>query len=982
MPSNNRVWQYVLFALFALSGFSGLIYESIWSHYLKLFLGHAAYAQTLVLAIFMGGMAAGAWLAGRFMSRLANPLFVYVIVELLIGVFGMLFHGVFTRTTAFMLDSVLPGMDSSLAIELVRWSFAALLILPQTLLLGATFPLVSVGLLRLFPAMPGHSISMLYFSNSLGAVAGVLISGFVLVGHIGLPGTMMTAALTNFLLALAVFIVLKRMAVEVTVPATSAEQASPLLRPLLMVALITGLSSFIYEIGWIRMLVLVLGASTHAFELMLSAFILGLALGGLWVRRRIDSFVNPLKTLAIVQLMMGLLALGTVVSYNHMFDFMQFILSALQRNEQAYLWFNLSSHLIALLVMLPVTFMAGMTLPLITYVLFRSGAGESSIGKVYAFNTLGAIIGVAIAAQLLLPYAGLKMTIMAGAVLDIFLAYYLFWRERASSRFFVAAIIVSVAALFMVGIGVRFDAGRMASGVFRHGQIQANEAIFHRDGRTATVDVTRHESGSYAIITNGKPDAAVMMDQKKTPSSDEPTMALIGALPLLAKPNAVTAAVIGMGSGISANILLSSPNIESMDLIEIESAMVEGARFFGEHSQRVFNDHRSHIHIDDAKSYFSAHDKKYDVIVSEPSNPWVSGVSNLFTDEFYLRIKHHLNDDGVLIQWFQLYETNPKLIGSILRALSNNFVDYKIYAANDTDAVLIATKQGKVPDLNGKLFDVPAFRSHMERVRMFSLDDVRLHEIGDRQLLEPVTLAARPPVNSDYFPYVDQNAVAARFKGEVHSVFFGLRSSIVPLPGNDFDGHVKTSEQMAPLYYSARERARAAQQLARYFSAAGKAPLYPVQGNVTAAMMTMGAPDCSDDVAQMIWRDNLVGLAGIMLPYLTGQEARPFVRLVGAQACTAGPLGDGNRALAALVAAVADRDMPAVEKQAMSFLGGGRVGAAKPDVYAFTALLLALHIKGDHYGVLDQLSRYDGDLSAAIQLFSAHAQVGLAQQRH
>ncbi|MFN3587731.1 MAG: hypothetical protein ACK4UT_09525, partial [Moraxellaceae bacterium] len=168
-PRSPRL-QFTLFALFALSGFAGLIYESIWSHYLKLFLGHAAHAQTLVLGLFMGGMAVGAWLAGRYMHRLRNPLLGYVIVEVVIGVFGLLFHRIFVASTGFMLDNVLPGMSSPLAIELARWSFAGLLILPQTLLLGATFPLMSVGILRCFPATPGSSIAMLYFTNSIGAV--------------------------------------------------------------------------------------------------------------------------------------------------------------------------------------------------------------------------------------------------------------------------------------------------------------------------------------------------------------------------------------------------------------------------------------------------------------------------------------------------------------------------------------------------------------------------------------------------------------------------------------------------------------------------------------------------------------------------------------------------------------------------------------------------------------------------------------------
>jgi spermidine synthase len=468
-PRRQSHWQFILFALFSLSGFAGLIYESIWSHYLKLFLGHAAYAQTLVLAIFMGGMALGAWSCGKLIHRLKNPLLGYVIVELVIGVLGMLFHPVFTSSTGFLLDSVLPGMESPLAIELVRWSFASLLILPQTLLLGATFPLMSVGILRNFPALPGNSIAMLYFSNSLGAVIGVLASGFWLISAVGLPGTIMTAALINFLYWRLPCL---RHQPSRCKPTKHLPLPDHQLRrrtayaPCCMVALVTGLSSFVYEIGWIRMLSLVLGASTHAFELMLAAFILGLALGGLWVRKHIDRYTNPLQALGIVQLLMGLLALGTIVSYNHIFDIMQGMMNTLQRNESGYLWFNLGSHFIAALVMLPVTFMAGMTLPLITYILFSRGSGESAIGKVYAANTLGAIIGVWLAVQWLLPLTGLKHTILLGAALDLVLGIYLLARSQASLTLQRLTIIVSGVALVGVGMGTAFDSNRMASGYF------------------------------------------------------------------------------------------------------------------------------------------------------------------------------------------------------------------------------------------------------------------------------------------------------------------------------------------------------------------------------------------------------------------------------------------------------------------------------------------------------------------------------------
>src|SRR5438067_277412 len=191
-----------LFALFTASGFAGLIYESIWTHYLKLFLGHAAYAQTLVLAIFMGGLAAGSWLSSRWSPKWRNLLAAYAVTEAAIGVLALVFHEAFTAATGLAFDAVIPRLAGSpWAITALKWGLSTALILPQSVLLGMTFPLMTAGVLRAFPDRPGRSLAVLYFTNSLGAAAGVVVSGFVLVRAVGLPGTVRVAALINVAVA-------------------------------------------------------------------------------------------------------------------------------------------------------------------------------------------------------------------------------------------------------------------------------------------------------------------------------------------------------------------------------------------------------------------------------------------------------------------------------------------------------------------------------------------------------------------------------------------------------------------------------------------------------------------------------------------------------------------------------------------------------------------------------------------------------------
>ena len=343
----STVARGVLYAVFVLSGAAGLIYESIWSRYLALFVGSSAYAQVLVLTIFLGGMAVGSILVGRRSERIALPLMWYAAAELLIGVLGFAFHPVFVTTTRIAYDSVFPALTGSPLLLLgVKWGFAALLILPQSILLGTTFPLMSAGVLRERRAEAGRVLSWLYAANSFGAAAGVLVAGFYLVQRVGLPGTLITAAILNLLVALVpAVLVLRRLryapyeaADPVAPPHRLVDRADdpwPALRPLLLAVTVgTAMTSLVYEIGWLRMLALVLGSTTHSFELMLSAFILGLALGSLWMRERADRFRDPVRALGFVQCAMGALAVATLPLYITSFTWASKLLLAFTKTAE------------------------------------------------------------------------------------------------------------------------------------------------------------------------------------------------------------------------------------------------------------------------------------------------------------------------------------------------------------------------------------------------------------------------------------------------------------------------------------------------------------------------------------------------------------------------------------------------------------------------------------------------------------------------
>ncbi|MBI3595917.1 MAG: fused MFS/spermidine synthase [Nitrospirae bacterium] len=767
----------LFFIIFAVSGFSGLIYESIWTHYLKLFLGHAAYAQTLVLTIFMGGMALGSWIISRFSTRWRNLLLGYAAVEGIIGLLGLLFHGTFTSVTDLAYRNILPGVGSDALAMAAVWVISGFLILPQSILLGMTFPLMSAALIRQDPDHPGELISMLYFTNSIGAAIGVLISGFILIEWVGLPGTLLTAGGLNLFVALAMVMLIRSSKPSLVFPAMSHQDLSNSrgdARPyflFLFVSLMTGLASFIYEIGWIRMLNLVLGSATHAFELMLSAFIFGLAFGGLWIRRRLDRFAHPEKVLGIVQVAMGCLAASTLLLYEHTFELMRLIINGLSKTETGYVVFNISSHAIALFIMFPATFLAGMTLPLITHTLIARGYGEKSIGAVYAANTVGAITGVLLAVHLGMPLLGLKNLIVLGAGLDIATGLLLLWIfcRLPNPRLVHLWTGAGICVLLAVMLGIDLDTLKMASGVYRKGDMLNQntwQVVFHKDGKTATVDILQNVNGAVTLKTNGKSDASLMMRPDRKHTYDENVQILLGILPISYYSEARTAAIIGFGSGLTTHSILQYPSIERVDTIEIEPMIIEASKIYRPRVEAAYTDPRSHIYIEDAKAFFAIHQKKYDIIMSEPSNPWVSGVSSLFTDEFYQVITRHLNTNGILVQWIQMYETEPRLLASAMKALSNHFEDYVLYAADDDNLIIVAKNTGALPSPDMRILSVPNIKMLLERLDIHTDQDLDRRKLGNKKVFDPLFQSFYIPTNSDYYPILDLYAVRARYLEE------------------------------------------------------------------------------------------------------------------------------------------------------------------------------------------------------------------------
>jgi spermidine synthase len=355
-------------------------------------------------------------------------------------------------------------------------------------------------------------------------------------------------------------------------------------------------------------------------------------------------------------------------------------------------------------------------------------------------------------------------------------------RQRVTNLAAFAMALVTVASLAFN----HYDKVMLSSGVYRYGTLpnpKGRSIIYYHDGRTATVAVGHSEPDGFTwISTNGKPDASVDRawftkrdtSQRRVLNGDISTQVLIPVITLAHMPQAKLAAVIGEGSGMTSHFLLGSQSLQQLVTIEIEPQMIAGSHMFYPANHRVFDDKRSRFVVDDAKSFFATDARKYDIIISEPSNPWVSGVSGLFTDEFYHRVRGYLTPNGVFGQWLHLYEIDDGLVLSVLSAIHNNFASYTIYLTSNDDMLIVASNLSQLPAPDWNVLSSPGIASDMGGVVPFTMQSLNAMHLIDRNELAPLLDHFGTP-NSDYRPVLDLGAEKTRFERVTAKGFGTLR---------------------------------------------------------------------------------------------------------------------------------------------------------------------------------------------------------------
>jgi len=684
----NRIIAALVMALFFLSGACGLVYEVAWTRMFSVVAGGTTRALTAVLVAYMSGLALGGFLGGRYVDRRAKrPVMTYGVLEGLVGGLAVII--------AFAIPWLVPVLKvgkSALGphpvlFDLYRFTVSAAVLLAPTTLMGATFPILLRGVLRSRERF-GFTAGYLYASNTLGAVTGSLVSGFILIPATGLRAATFTAAGVNLFILGLVFALpwLRDAGLEATALKESVKSEAPEKggRGLAWAVLIgygaSGLCAMVYQVGWARALSLSLGNTTYALGLIFAAYIGGLALGGLAMTPLVDRLRRPLAWAAGLEMMIGLTAVAVMPLFAWVTARM-FNWALLFQNEFGA--FQLLRFLAAFgLIVLP-TFAMGALFPVMVRLMgsLRPGVGEPA-GQIYAANTAGAIAGAFLAGHVLIAWLEVQNTLLFATGLSIIIGivWLLFTGLRSVARLAgsAAAAAVVIGAVLLVP---RWDPILMNSGPYLYADTFKSDlekgadirevlhnyfdVLFHREGVETTASVLKlRATGEIFLRINGKTDASSMHDMA--------TQVLSAHLPLLMHPDPKKVMILGLASGVTAGSALIHP-LERLECLEISPEVVAASKFFEPFSNLKYDDPRFHLIVDDARNYLSLSDARYDVIILEPSNPWVAGMSALFTREVYGLIRDHLEPGGISLNFIPAYDMDVPTLRMALRTISAAF---------------------------------------------------------------------------------------------------------------------------------------------------------------------------------------------------------------------------------------------------------------------------------------------------------------------
>jgi spermidine synthase len=750
MKIKQRTYIVPVFVLFLFSGATSLAYEVVWTRMLIRSFGATSLAVSTVLAAYMAGMALGSYVFGRLIDRRGNPILIYGLLTLGIGVFALIFSLLVTALTP-LYRSIYPHLQGSFySLSLIRFALSFSILLIPTTLMGGTLPILSRYVARSLSSLTLR-VGWLYSINTFGAVLGTFGTGFLLLPSLGMRTTTHVATAANVTIFLISLLISRSGGIGSPGRARAAAQrqrapAEEIAQPpgpednrkrewatrrnervVLLAFLFTGLAALSAEVVWFRVLTLVVGTTTYAFTTMLTTFLLGLALGSAVFARIAQRSSRPGRLFALLILAVGFVVFASTVAFGRLP-----VLYMELYESTAKMWSNLISlqFLLSLGLMIVPTFLMGGIFPLVAriYATDLSRVGVR-VGTAYAFNTVGSICGSFIGSFLLLRVLGVEHGMIAVSLiyLAVGLVLFLTVAEKMRLRLRLAgSAAVALVVVMMMAFSPGWDQKLMTSAVYVYapvyktreglmGALEGRQVLFYDEGPGATVSVEKDQN-ILGIRIDGKTDASS--------GSDMITQVLLSHLPLLSHPAPDTVLIIGLGAGVtlgSAEIY----DIEYLECVELLENVIEAAHFFGGITYDCMSDPRLKMIVGDGRNHLVLTEQQYDVIISQPTNPWISGVGDLFTVEFFSQARQRLKPGGIMCAWFHTYHMGESELRSTLRTFISVFPHARLWFCDESDIILTGSLEPVDVDTEfAARMNRPRVRKDLDRVSIDEPTDI------------------------------------------------------------------------------------------------------------------------------------------------------------------------------------------------------------------------------------------------------------------
>ena len=743
----------IFLLLFFVSGGCGLIYQIVWVRLFTPVIGNTVFSVSVVLAVFMAGLALGSRVFGQLIDRRPLPLVkTYAVLEAGLGVYNLLLPLLLGLADPVFGALYGSAYDSFALLSLGRLLVSfSLLIVPATLM-GGTLPILIRYYTENIQTIGLHA-GRVYTANTWGAALGTVTAGFLLIPTFGVWAALAFAAVLNLLIAGASWVLAR--SADAPSMAGEPDRTLPGPRIVLFAMLLSGLAALANEVAWTRVLSLIVGPTTYAFTLMLAAMIAGLGLGAWlgskWAARADTSIVG----FGWIEIGVGLSSLALIPLFGQL---PVWIGGLVTRYVESFGAIQAIEFLLFFSIMLVPTTLLGMTFPIASKLYARSDSLlGTEISAVYAFNTAGGIIGSLAAGFLLVPVIGTQNTLIVAAGLSVVVGVALTLssqRSMAPTKTNLASVVVVLALVPAALLMPRWDPELMASGAYKYAPyyatnldlesvLKSGELLYFREGTTTTVSVKRNAE-SIALAVDGKVDA--------TDSGDMLTQKMLGHLPLLLSDGARNVANIGFGSGVTAGAALLYP-IEKLDVIEISPEVIEASSFFEHVNHRALEDPRTELIIGDGRNHLRYTTTTYDVSISEPSNPWMSGMASLFTREFFEEVLARLSDRGIHCQWVHSYNMSTDDLRTIIRSFRSAFPHAALWALNDSDFLLLGSPSPIEVTESVVRANFERVRADLEGVQVQDLYSIlSMFMIADEDL---DAFAGDAVMNTDDFPVLE-----------------------------------------------------------------------------------------------------------------------------------------------------------------------------------------------------------------------------------